>query len=75
MHGTEHRSFEKPHEVGEFPNTRAEIVKAGSGEIGRLGLEPGWRWSNDVKPIGHDAWVIENEPVVVGWFGAGNYAK
>ena len=51
MHATEHRSFEKPDEVREFPNGRAEIVKAGGGEIGRLVLQPGWRWSNDVKPI------------------------
>ncbi len=29
----------------------AEIVKVGDGEVGRLVLEPGWRWSNDVKPL------------------------
>jgi hypothetical protein len=51
MQATEHRSFEKPDEVREFPNGRAEIVKAGGGEIGRLVLQPGWRWSVDVKPI------------------------
>ena len=31
MQATEHRSFEKPDEVREFPNGRAEIVKAGGG--------------------------------------------
>jgi hypothetical protein len=51
MHTTEHRSFDEPDEVRDFPKGRAEIVKAGGGEIGRLILEPGWRWSNDVKPI------------------------
>jgi hypothetical protein len=40
MQETEHRS-----------NGRAEIVKIGSGDVGRLILEPGWRWSNDVQPI------------------------
>ena len=50
MKQTEHVSFEKPDEVREFPNGRAEIVKAGGGTIGRLVQEPGWRWSNDVKP-------------------------
>ena len=50
MKQTEHVSFGKPDEVREFPNGRAEIVKAGGGTIGRLVLEPGWRWSNDVKP-------------------------
>ena len=48
---TEHQSFDRPTEVREFPHGRAEIVKLGDVEIGRLVLEPGWRWSNDVKPI------------------------
>jgi hypothetical protein len=48
---TEHRSYAAPDEVREFPHGRAEILKVGGAEIGRLVLEPGWRWSNDVKPI------------------------
>jgi hypothetical protein len=48
---TEHVSFDTPDEVREFPHGRVEIVKVGGAEIGRLVLEPGWRWSNDVKPI------------------------
>ena len=48
---TEHRSYAEPDEVREFPNGRAEIVKIGGAEIGRLVLQPGWRWSNDVKPV------------------------
>jgi hypothetical protein len=48
---TEHVSFDKPDEVREFPHGRVEIVTVGGAEIGRLTLEPGWRWSNDVKPI------------------------
>ena len=35
----------------EFPHGRAEILTVGGGEIGRLVFEPGWRWSNDVRPI------------------------
>jgi hypothetical protein len=48
---TEHRSFGKADEVREFPNGRAEILKVGDSDLGRLVLEPGWRWSVDVKPI------------------------
>ena len=48
---TEHRSYATPDDVREFPHGRVEIVKVGGAEIGRLTLEPGWRWSNDVKPI------------------------
>lgn len=45
------RSFEDPDEVREFPRGRAQIIKVGGGEVGRLVFEPGWRWSTDVKPI------------------------
>ena len=50
-HETEHESFTSPHETREFPRGRAEILEVGGSEIGRLVLEPGWRWSNDVQPI------------------------
>ncbi|MCW2634292.1 MAG: hypothetical protein JWQ99_659 [Blastococcus sp.] len=50
-HDTEHRSYGEPDEVREFPHGRVEILKVGGAEIGRLVLEPGWRWSADVKPI------------------------
>ena len=48
---TERKSFSEPDETREFPNGRAEIVSIGGAEVGRLVLQPGWRWSNDVKPI------------------------
>jgi hypothetical protein len=48
---TEHKSFGQPDEVRTFPRGRAEILKVGDGEVGRLVFEPGWRWSQDVKPI------------------------
>lgn len=51
MHETEHRSFEEPDETRAFPNGRAEIVKIGGADVGRMVFEPGWRWSHDVKPI------------------------
>ena len=48
---TEHRTYSEPDEVREFPHGKVEILKVGGAEIGRLTLQPGWRWSNDVKPI------------------------
>jgi hypothetical protein len=48
---TEHKTFAKPDEIREFPKGRAEILQVGGGAIGLLRFEPGWRWSNDVKPI------------------------
>lgn len=51
MCDAEHRSFEESDERREFSNGRADILKIGGGEVARLTFEPGWRWSNDVKPI------------------------
>jgi hypothetical protein len=51
IQATEHRSFHTPDETRTFPNGRAELVKIGDAQVGRLVFEPGWRWSNDVKPI------------------------
>ena len=51
MQRTEHRAFQAPDEVREFPNGRAEILQVGDAEIGRLVFQPGWRWSTDVKPL------------------------
>jgi hypothetical protein len=51
MQVTEHRSFGTPDETRPFPNGRAEILKVSGSEVGRLVFEPGWRWSDDVKPV------------------------
>jgi len=50
-HRTEHKSFGDPDETREFPNGRAELLSIGEAQIGRMTFLPGWRWSNDVKPI------------------------
>jgi hypothetical protein len=51
MKKTEYKSFGRPDETRAFPRGKADILQFGEGTIGRLTLEPGWRWSNDVKPI------------------------
>ncbi|WP_159795543.1 cupin domain-containing protein [Puerhibacterium puerhi] len=51
MQTVEHETFAKPAEVRTFPHGKAEILEVGDSTIGRLVLEPGWRWSNDVRPI------------------------
>ncbi|HEY3518508.1 MAG TPA: cupin domain-containing protein [Gammaproteobacteria bacterium] len=51
MNKSEHKTFARPDELREFPSGRAEIIKVGGGEVGRLVFEPGWRWSKDVKPL------------------------
>lgn len=48
--------FSKPDEIREFPHGQLELLNIGGGQIGRLVLEPGWKWSNDVKPIAGTKW-------------------
>jgi hypothetical protein len=45
------KSLDKPDESRTFSNGVAEMVTVGSTMLGRATLQPGWRWSNDVKPI------------------------
>lgn len=45
------RAFGRPDEVREFPKGRLELVTIGGATVGRATLEPGWRWSESVKPI------------------------
>jgi hypothetical protein len=50
--GTVHvRSLDQPDETRSFPNGAVEIVTIADTMIGRAQFQPGWRWSNDVKPI------------------------
>ena len=51
MQETAHKEFGAPDEIRTFPHGRAEILTVSGDEIGRYVFEPGWRWSNDVKPI------------------------
>jgi hypothetical protein len=56
MRTVEHLDFAHPDEVRTFPNGRAEILNTSGGVIARLVLQPGWRWSNDVRPIAGTEW-------------------
>jgi hypothetical protein len=52
MKGIEVKSFDKPDETRAFEgHGHAEMVTLGGRLVGRGTFEPGWRWSNDVKPI------------------------
>ena len=47
----EHKSFERPDEVRDVPNGRVDVLNVGGGSVGRLVLQPGWRWSKDIQPL------------------------
>jgi hypothetical protein len=48
---TEQKSFGRPDETRSFERGAVELVTIGDAEVGRLVLQPGWRWSEHVKPI------------------------
>jgi hypothetical protein len=56
MANAEHKNFSSPDETRPFPHGKAEILSIGGGTVGRLTLEPGWRWSQDVKPLAGTQW-------------------
>ena len=44
------KNLDQPDEVRELPKTRVEVVRLGGYTIMRARFEPGWRWSEHVKP-------------------------
>ncbi|MGH3127057.1 MAG: adenylate/guanylate cyclase domain-containing protein [Gaiellaceae bacterium] len=50
------KSFEKPDDVVEFPRIRSRIVELGDLTVGELVSEPGWRWSEHVRPTVGGEW-------------------
>jgi len=47
----EQKNFASPDETRSFEHGKVEVLSIGGSEIGRLTLQPGWRWSEHVKPI------------------------
>ncbi len=46
-----YQDFASPDELRTFEKGRLEILHTPMGDIGRMVLEPGWRWSEHVRPI------------------------
>ena len=44
-------SFAKPTETRRFPKGKLELVRIAGDTFGRATFEPGWKWSQSVKPI------------------------
>ncbi|MEY2581164.1 MAG: hypothetical protein QOE09_1013 [Ilumatobacteraceae bacterium] len=51
MPTAEHMGFDTPDEVRDMPLGRAEVISIGGGKVMRMTLQPGWRWSEHVKPL------------------------
>ena len=51
MAGVQSRGFDSPDETRTPDKTRVDVVRMGATTVGRFAFEPGWRWSESVKPI------------------------
>jgi quercetin dioxygenase-like cupin family protein len=51
MPNAEKKSLESPDDTRRFEKGKVELVNVGGGAVGRYTFEPGWRWSEHVKPI------------------------
>lgn len=51
-HEMRSRNLDKnPDDVRKFTNGKVEVANLGDTTLGRITLEPGWKWSKDIKPI------------------------
>ena len=51
MAGVEKRDFHSPDEIRTPDKTRVEVVRLSGTTAARITMEPGWRWSECVKPV------------------------
>jgi ethanolamine utilization protein EutQ (cupin superfamily) len=66
MAGIETRNFESPDETRTPEKTTVELVNLAGGQIGRYTFQPGWRWSECIKPVAQtDTCQVEHIGYVV----------
>lgn len=51
MKKMEVKNFRAPDETRTFDKGKVELLKIGGVTVGRAVFEPGWKWSESVKPI------------------------
>ena len=65
MAGVQARAFDSPDETRAPDKTRVEVVRLGDVTAARLTLQPGWRWSECIKPVaGTDSCQLRHVGVV-----------
>jgi hypothetical protein len=72
-HYADRKNFSKPDETRTFPKGKLDVVNVGGHSMGRAEFEPGWKWSESVKPIAqtdscqapHMGYVISGKMAVV----------
>jgi len=69
----EKKSLNKPEETRTFPKGKVELATVGGITFGRATFQPGWKWSESVKPIAktksceapHTQYIVSGRLMVV----------
>jgi hypothetical protein len=65
MAGLEVRDFSAPDETRAPDKTKVDVVRMSGTTVSRLSMEPGWRWSECIKPIaGTDSCQLHHVGVI-----------
>ena len=51
MAGVEARDFDSPDETRKPDKTQVDVVHVGGTTAARVAFDPGWRWSDCIKPV------------------------
>jgi mannose-6-phosphate isomerase-like protein (cupin superfamily) len=73
LSGAESKNFENSTDTRDFPKGRLDVVMVGGKSIGHAVFQPGWKWSESIKPIAkttsceasHLGYVISGRMTVV----------
>ena len=66
MAGIQSRGFDSPDESRTPDKTRVDVVRLGDATAARMTFEPGWKWSECVKPVaGTDSCQVRHVGAVV----------
>ena len=66
MASMERQSLDGAAETRKFDKGHMEVVTVGGHVVGRATFEPGWKWSESVKPIaGTDSCMVEHVGYIV----------
>ena len=65
MAGVQQLDFDSPDETRTPDKTRVDVVRVGDTAVARIAFEPGWKWSECVKPVaGTDSCQVRHVGVV-----------
>ena len=59
------KTMNSPEEVRSFPKGKVELVTMGKITFGKATFEPGWKWSESVKPIVNTHSCLVPTPTII----------